>query len=145
MNYLVTNNIIICSFLNSLAPYFKKNIIVKIGYLDYNLVNSWVICILHTYSSNNLHLQLNNLQTINFKDIIILIGLAQIQIYTSSKYNSLITKINVSELLFYIRFFESVWNFIFSILLENNYNRNKLFVLIINDISLVKKLISVFL
>lgn len=137
MNYLVTNNIIICSFLNTLAPYLKKNIIVKIGYLDYNLVNSWVICILHTYSSNNLNLQLHNLQTINFKDIIILIGLAQIQIYTSSKYNSLITKINVSELLFYIRFFESLWNFIFSILLENNYNRNKLFGLIIITSGLV--------
>ena len=137
MNYLVTNNIIICSFLNTLAPYFKKNIIVKIGYLDYNLINSWVICILHTYSSNNLHLQLHNLQTVNFKDIIILIGLAQIQIYTSSKYNSLITKINVSELLFYIRFFESLWNFIFSILLENNYNKNKLFGLIIITSGLV--------
>tara|TARA_Y100000389_G_scaffold114318_1_gene111501 strand:+ start:1987 stop:2412 length:426 start_codon:yes stop_codon:yes gene_type:complete len=137
MNKEVINLIITPSFLNAISPYFRRKIVNNYGIENYNLINSWIICILHTYSSNNLNLQIHNLKLINFKDIIILIGLSQIQIYSSTRYNSLMTYINVSEVLFYIRFLESFWNFIFSILLENNYNKNKLLGLIIISSGLV--------
>lgn len=137
MNKEIINLIITPSFLNAISPYFRKKIINSYGIENYNLINSWIICMLHTYSSNNLNLQIHNLKLINFKDVIILIGISQIQIYSSIRYNSLLRYINVSEVLFYIRFLETFWNFIFSILLENNCTKNKVLGLIIISSGLV--------
>lgn len=137
MNRDIVNLIITPSFLNAIAPYFRKKIISNYGIENYNLINSWIICILHTYSSNNINLQIHCLKLINFKDIIILMGLSQIQIYSSTRYNSLLTYTNVSEVLFYIRFLETFWNFIFSILLESSCTKNKVLGLLIISSGLV--------
>ena len=138
MNYLITNNILFCSFLNTLAPYFKKRIIIKIGYLNYNLINSWIICILQTFnSSNNNNIELSNIKYLNYKETFIIFILSQITIYSSMNYSYLIENINVSYLILYFKVLETIWNLIFTIVLENDFSKNKIFGIIIISSGLI--------
>ena len=137
MNYIITNNILTCTFLNTLTPYLKKRIIVKLGYLNYNLINSWVICMFHTFNINNKNIDLSNVRYLTFKETTILFMLSQITVYSSVNYSYLIENMNINNLVIYIKIFETFWNLIFNIFLENNFNKNKFFGIIIISSGLI--------
>ena len=63
--------------------------------------------------------------------------LSQITIYSSMNYSYLIENTNVSYLILYFRVLETIWNLIFTIVLENDFSKNKIFGIIIISSGLI--------
>ena len=92
---------------------------------------------LHTFNINNKNIDLSNVRYLTFKETTILFMLSQITVYSSVNYSYLIENMNINNLVIYIKIFETFWNLIFNIFLENNFNKNKFFGIIIISSGLI--------